>query len=48
MSNFQKFKTNSYCGGGRHYSGPNIIYGFMLANVNMMLKGSCTKYEKNR
>ena len=23
MSNFNKFKTNSFCVGGRHYSGTN-------------------------
>ena len=27
MSSFNKFKTNSYCVGGRHYSGTNNIRG---------------------
>ena len=28
MSLLNKFKTNSYCVGGRHYSGTNNIRGF--------------------
>ena len=28
MSLLQKFKTNLYCVGGRHYSGTNNIRGF--------------------
>ena len=29
MSLLQKIKTNSYCDGGRHYSGTNNIRGFI-------------------
>ena len=29
MSLLQKFETNSYCFGGRHYSGTNNIRGFI-------------------
>ena len=29
MSLFNKFKTNSNCVGGRHYSGTNNIRGFI-------------------
>ena len=32
MSNFNKFKTNSYCVGGRHYSGTNNIRGVLHLN----------------
>ena len=32
MGNFNKFKTNSYCVGGRHYSGTSSIRGFITAN----------------
>ena len=31
MSNFGKLKTNSYCVGGRHYSGNNNIRGVVTA-----------------
>ena len=31
MSLLQKFKTNSYCVGGRHYCGTNIIRGFITS-----------------
>ena len=31
MSLLNKFKTNSYCVGGRHYSGTNNIRGFVSA-----------------
>ena len=30
MSLLNKFKTNSYCVGGRHYSGTNNIRGFCI------------------
>ena len=31
MNNFKKFKTNSYCVGGRHYSGTKNIRSFIGA-----------------
>ena len=33
MSLLKKFKTNSYCVGGRHYSGTNNIRGLLLQKV---------------
>ena len=30
MCLLQKFKTSSFCVGGRHYSGTNNIRGFLL------------------
>ena len=43
MSNFNKFKTNSYCVGGRHYSRTNNIRGVVTSKGTKMLKGNCTK-----
>ena len=37
MSNFNKFKTNSYCVGGRHCSGTNNIRGVVTAKGTNML-----------
>ena len=48
MSLLNKFKTNSYCVGGRHYSGTNIIHGFISANGTKMLKGNCVKCRRNK
>ena len=33
MSLLNKFKTYSYCVGGRHYSGTNNITGFITSKV---------------
>ena len=41
-SNFNKLKTNSYCVGGRHYSGTNK--GVITAKGTKMLKGNCAKW----
>ena len=46
MSNFKKFKTNSYCVGGRHYSGKNIR-GVLTAKGIKTLKGSCAMCSRN-
>ena len=48
MSLLQKFKTNSYCVGGRHYSGTNNIRGFFNSKGTKMLKGNCVKYKRNK
>ena len=48
MSNFSKFKTNSYCVGGRHYSGTNNIRGVVSAKGTKMLKGNCVKCRRNK
>ena len=36
-------KTNSYCVGGRHYSGTNNISGAITSKGTKMFRGSCTK-----
>ena len=43
MSNFNKFKTNSYCVGGRHYSGIIYIQGVITTKGTKMLKGKWVK-----
>ena len=47
MSLLQKFKTNSYCVGCRHYSGTNNIRGFITSKGTKMLKVSCVKCKRN-
>ena len=47
MSFLNKFKTNSYYVGGRHYSGTNNIRGFVLAKGTKMLKCNCVKCRRN-
>ena len=48
MSLLNKFKTNSYCVGGRHYSGTNNIRGVISAKGTKMLKGNCVKCIRNK
>ena len=48
MSLLNKFKTNSYCVGGRHYSGTNNISGAIASKGTKMLRGSCTKCRRNK
>ena len=48
MSLLNKFKTNSYCVGGRHYSGTNNIRGFITSKGPKMLKGNCVKCKRNK
>ena len=52
MSAFSKFKTNSWCVGGRHYSGTSNIIGDITQNKNRtpikLLKGKCTKCSRNK
>ena len=36
MTDFNKFKTNSNCVGGRHYSGTNNIRVFITSKVTKM------------
>ena len=48
MSLLHKFKTNSYCVGGRHYSGTNNIRRFITSKGTKMLKGNCVKCKRNR
>ena len=48
MSLLIKFKTNSYCVGGRHYNGTNNIRGAITPKGTKMLRGSCTKCRRNK
>ena len=48
MSNFTKFKINSYCVGGRHYSGTNNFRRVVTAKGTKMLKESCAMCRKNK
>ena len=48
MSLLNKFKTNSYCVGDRHYSGANNIRGVISAKGTKMLKGNCVKCNRNK
>ena len=48
MSLLNKFKTNSYSLGGRHYSGTNNIRGFITSKGTKMLKGNCVKCKRNK
>ena len=48
MSNFSKFKTNSHCVGGRHYSCTINIRGFITSKGTKMLKGICSKCKRNK
>ena len=48
MSLLQKFQTNSYCVGGRHYSGTNNIRGFITSKGTKMLKGNCVKCKRKK
>ena len=40
MSFLNKFKINSYCVGGRHYSGTNNISGVITSKGTKTLRGS--------
>ena len=48
MSLLKKFKTNSYCVGGRHNSGTITIRGVVSAKGTKMLRGICVKCRKNK
>ena len=48
MSSFNKFKTNSYCVGGRHYSGTINIRGVISAKGTKMLKGNCINSKRSK
>ena len=41
MSHLQKFQINSYCVGGRQYSGTVNIRGAITSKGTKMLKGNC-------
>ena len=48
MSLLNKFKTNSYCVGGRHYSGTFNIRGAITSKGTKMLKGNCVLCRRNK
>ena len=48
MSILNKFKANSYCVGGRHFSGTNNIRDFITSKGTKMLKGNCVKCKRNK
>ena len=48
MSLLIKIKTDSYCVGGRHYSGTNNIRGFITSKGTKILKGNCVKCKRNK
>ena len=48
MSNFNKFKTNSFCVGGRHHSGVINIQWVIASKGTKVLKGSCNMCKKNK
>ena len=44
----QKFKTKSYCVGGRHYSGTTNITGKRTPQGKPYLQGKCNKDGENK
>ena len=47
MSLLNKFKTNSYCVGGRHFGKIKNISGAITSKGTKILRGSCTKCRRN-
>ena len=50
---FNKFKSNSYCVGGKHYSATNNIRGDVTQNKKTgapvkLLRGSCVTCKRNK
>ena len=48
MSLLNKFKTNSYCVSGRHYSGTINIRGVVSAKGTKTLRGKCVECRRNK
>ena len=48
MSNFNKFKTNSYCVGGTHCTVTNNIRGFITSKGTQTIKSKCVKCRRNK
>ena len=48
MSLLNKLKNNSYCVGGRHYSGTINIGGIVSTKGTKMLKCNCVKCRRNK
>ena len=45
---FQKFKTDSYCIGGRHRSATKNIYGDVTKKGSKVLIGFCSKCQRKK
>ena len=45
---FQKFKSSSYCVGGRHRSATVKIYGDSTSRGSKVLNGYCSKYKRKK
>ena len=45
---FQKFKSDSYCVGGRHRSATVKIYGDITNKVSKVLIGFCSKCQRKK
>ena len=45
---FQKFKTDSYCVGGRHRSATKNIYGDITNKGSKVLIGFCSKCQRKK
>ena len=45
---FQKFKTDSYCVGGRHRSSTKNIHGDMTSKCSKVLIGSCSVCNRKK
>ena len=50
---FQKFKTNSYCVGGKHYSGTTNVHGDTTLNEKTqklikLLRSTCSKCNRSK
>ena len=48
MSLLNKFKANSFCVGGRNYSGTNNISGAITSKGSKVLKGNCVICRRNK
>ena len=48
MSLLNKFKTDSYCVGGIHFSGTINIRGAIISKGTKMLRGKCVKFKRNK
>ena len=48
MSLLNKFRTDSYCVGGRHYNGTVNIRGAITSKGIKMLKGNCVLCRRNK
>ena len=47
-TSLHKFKNNSWCVGGRHYSGTSSIRGDITPKGVKLLKGKCTNCHRNK